>query len=103
MADRLGNLEEAEQLVIGLLEQAGAALSELKEIQANDRDKEQGFLVHAADYLKNLVTIRAIILQSLDSLQEQRPPAVRHPGIEQLALAQWETKVVADNLHDILQ
>jgi hypothetical protein len=103
MSERLASLEGAEQLVIGLLEQAGQALSELKEIQAPDRDKEHGFLVHAADYLKNLVDIRRVIMQELDSLSEQRPPAVRHPGIEQLALAQWEAKVIADNLHDILQ
>jgi hypothetical protein len=89
--------------VISLLEQADAALSELKEIQANDRDKEQVFLVHAADYLKTLVTIRGIVLQSLDSLEPHRPPAARQPGIEQLALAQWEAKVIADHLHDILQ
>jgi hypothetical protein len=99
MAERLAGLEEAEQLVIGLLDRVSEALSELKEVQAPDRDKEQGFLIQAADYLKNLVNIKLVIFQELDSLQEQRPPAVRHPGIEQLALAQWEAKAVADNLH----
>jgi hypothetical protein len=102
MPGRLGALEEAERLVIGLLESAGQAVSELKEIQANDDAKDKSFLRGVLDYYTHLAQVKEIILRELDSLSGTWPPPVRRPGIEQLALCEWEAKVVADHLHDLV-
>jgi hypothetical protein len=63
MAERLAALEEAERLVIGLLESAGQAVSELKEIQANDDEKDKSFLRGVLDHYTHLAQVKDIILR----------------------------------------
>ena len=102
MVERLARLEEAERLVIGLLECAGRAIGELKEIQANDTEKNTAFATRTTDYYETLANIKKIILEELDSFKGAEVPSIRRPGIDQLAITEWEAKVIADNLHELI-
>jgi hypothetical protein len=102
MSGRLAQLEVAEQLVVELLESAGQAVAELKEIQANDAERRGAFLAQTDKYCEALKNIKDIVIGELNSLTDHLPPPVRRPGIDQLAILEWETKVVADNLHELL-
>ncbi|KAK8847811.1 hypothetical protein M9Y10_018843 [Tritrichomonas musculus] len=102
MAERLRNLEDAEELVIGLLETAGKTVGELKEIQANDTAKSSSLLTLTKEYYSKLANIKNILNQELDSLKLVNQAQTRRPGIDKLAIAEWEAKVIADNLHELV-
>lgn len=102
MAERLRRLEEAEELVIQLLKAAGQAVGELKEIQANDTDKTAAVLKHTNDYYSKLANIKQILNEELKSLENITQAPTRRPGIDKLAIAEWEAKVIADNLHELI-
>ncbi|OHT09518.1 hypothetical protein TRFO_21565 [Tritrichomonas foetus] len=102
MADRLANLEEAEELVIGLLETAGQTVGELKEIQANNAEKNNALLSLTNDYYTKLATIKRILTDELNALENVQPASTHRPGIDKLAIAEWEAKVIADNLHELV-
>ena len=102
MVEQLARLEEAEELAIGLLESAGQAMAELKEVQANDGDKNYAFASYTDEYYKKLVNIRNILMEELNDMASSSTVSVRRPGVDQLAIRQWEAKVIADNLHDLI-
>lgn len=101
MAERLAQLEEAENLIIQLLETAGHTVGELKEIQANDTDKSTALLTLTNDYYAKLERIKNILNEELKSLEHVTQAPTRRPGIDKLAIAEWEAKVIADNLHEL--
>ena len=102
MAERLENLERAEELVIGILEAAGNAIGELKEIQANDEEKTMEFVKHTVAFYDQLKEVKEILLGELNELGHGESTTMRRPGIDHLAIADWEAKVVADNLHKLI-
>lgn len=102
MSDILTNLEHAEDLVINLLECAGNAVSELKEIQANNDEKNNVLVQYIANYFDNLYKIKQILISEVNSLNNISQLPIKRPGIDKLAIAEWEAKVIADNLHDIV-
>ena len=102
MAHRLQKLEEAEELVIQLLETAGRAIGELKEIQANSKDKNDSLLMLTNDYYSKLSSIKEIVLSEIRSQENSETTTVYTPEIDNLAIAEWEAKVIADNLHDLV-
>ena len=101
MCEELSNLEHAEDLVISLLENAGNAIGELKEIQANDADKNRALIQYIAAYFDNLSEIKQILISEVTSLAGSSTPPIMRPGIDELAISEWEAKIVADNLHEI--
>ncbi|KAH0793131.1 hypothetical protein GPJ56_003026 [Histomonas meleagridis] len=99
--EELRNLEHAEDLVISLLENAGNAIGELKEIQANDTDKNSALIQYIAAYFDNLTEIKEILISEVNSLASSSTLPLRRPGIDELAISEWQAKIVADNLHEI--
>lgn len=102
MSDILTNLEHAEDLVINLLECAGNAVSELKEIQANNFDKNNDLIRYIANFFENLDEIKQILVSEVSNLNNPQQFPIKRPGIDKLAITEWEAKVIADNLHDIV-
>ena len=102
-SSRLEKLEHAEDLVIELLECAASAIKELKEIQADSSEKEAAFLENCGQYYNKLAEIRNIIFEELDGLDSSSSPPARRPGVDQLTIATWEAKVIADNVHELLE
>lgn len=100
--NKLSKLEEAEKLIIELLETAGHTVGELKEIQANDTEKSNSLLNLSKEYYSKLVTIKKILNDELNSLELITPAQTRRPGIDKLAIAEWEAKVIADNLRELV-
>lgn len=100
--DRLSKLEEAEELAIGLLETAGRILSELKEIHYTGEDKNRNLIEGTKEYFEKLGAIKTILNQEIESLKQSTPGTTRRPGVDKLAIAEWEAKVFADNLHELL-
>lgn len=98
---RLERLEEAENLVIEILELAGMSVKELKEIQANSEDKTTAFLQNCYIYYQKLANLKEIINSELASLDANPAPTARRPGVDQLAISHWEAKVIADNIHNL--
>lgn len=101
MSERLSKLEKAEDLVIQVLTNAASAINELKEIQANTTEKKKKFFENSYSYYIALHDIQEIIKSELDSISNSQTPT-RRPGVDQLAIASWEAKVIAENLHDLL-
>lgn len=101
MTERLSKLEEAEGLVIELLETAGHTVGELKEIQANDPAKSTSLLQLTNEYYSKLASIKKILNEELKSLELITQAPTRRPGIDKLAIAEWEAKVIADNLREL--
>ena len=100
--NRLENLERAEDLVIGMLESAGNVFKELKEIQSTEDKKNQTFIQNVSGYYKQLEELKDILIDELDSLQQSQAPVSTRPGIDKLAISEWEAKIIADNLHELL-
>lgn len=101
--NRLENLERAEELVIEILESAGNAINELKEIQANDPDKNSSFMQNSTNYYEKLSQIKQILMQELSSLNPKQSTTIRRPGVDKLAISEWGATVIADNLHELLE
>ena len=98
---RLEQLERAEDLVISLLECAASSVKELKEIQANSDEKQEAFLQSTEKYLQQLCQIKEIIFSELETIDTKPNPSSRREGIDQLAIANWEAQVIADNIHEL--
>ena len=98
---RLEQLERAEDLVINLLECAAESVKELKEIQANSGARRDAFLHNVQSYLEQLKEIKDIVESELDGIDMTPNPPARRPGIDQLAIANWEVKVIADNIREL--
>lgn len=103
MVERLADLERAEELAIGLLESAGQAMAELKEVQANDAEKNFAFAKSTDDFYKKLELIRDILSHELDLLAGSKSAPSRRPGIDHLAITEWEAKVITDNLQELIR
>ncbi|EAY13464.1 hypothetical protein TVAG_206320 [Trichomonas vaginalis G3] len=102
MSGRLAKLEEAEDLVIAVLNYAAQAIKELKEIQANTTEKKEEFFRNSYKYYIELQKVQEILKSELDTISNAQTPS-RRPGVDQLAIASWEAKVIAENLHDLLE
>ena len=99
---RLERLEEAEDLVIHILECAAESVNELKEVQAGMQERTEAFYMNCKNYYESLGKLKTILKEEIDSIPSNQTIA-RRPGIDQLAIANWEAKVVADNIHELIQ
>lgn len=97
------NLEEAEDLVISLLELASRIVSELKEIQSSS-EKKESLIQNLNQYYESLIKVKDI-LNSEIKLSEgqtyQSSSNFSRKGVDRLAIASWEAEVIANNIRDI--
>ena len=101
--NRLEELEKAELMVVDALELAGNAMSELMEIQSNNKEKRINITEYSNSYFEKLAEVKRILFEEIDNLEITAPEQTRRPGIPNLALSQWCGEVIAQNLSEIAE
>ena len=103
VSQSIKNLEEAEDLVVSLLELASQAISELKEIQSSN-EKKENLIGYINQYYANLTKVKDILNSEIKLSEQVTYQSSGNPsrkGVDRLAIASWEAEVIANNIRDI--